>query len=55
MGESMQSQEHIEALSATGRTHDHAGETPQPAQIRPQDKMGRIDEKDGSLTRFGLL
>jgi hypothetical protein len=51
----MQGPQHIEALPATGSSHDEAGETPQPAQIRSQDKMGRIDKKDGALTGFGLL
>ena len=55
IGDGMQCPQHIEALSATGRTYDHTGETPQPAQIRPQDKMGCIDEKDRALTGFGLL
>jgi hypothetical protein len=55
VSDGMQSSQHIEALSATRSAHQHASETPEPAQIRPQDEMGRIDEKDGALTGFGLL
>jgi hypothetical protein len=55
MGDGMQGPQDVKALPTAGSTHDHTGETPQPAQIRSQDKMGRIDEKDRSLTGSGLL
>ena len=55
VGDGMQGSQHIEALPATGSTHHDASETPEPAQIGPEDKMGSIDEKDGALTGFGLL
>ena len=55
MGDGMQRPQDIEALPATGRTYEHAGKTPEPSQVGPEDEMGRIDEKDGSLTGFGLL
>jgi hypothetical protein len=55
MSHGMQSPQHIEALPTTRSTHQHAGKTPEPAQIGSQDEMGRIDEKDRALSGFGLL
>ena len=55
MGDGMECPQNIEALPTTGSSQHDAGETPEPAQIRPEDKMGRIDEKDASLTGLGLL
>jgi hypothetical protein len=42
-------------LPATGSPHHDASETPEPAQIGSEDKMGRIHEKDRPLSGFGLL
>jgi hypothetical protein len=55
MGDGMQRPQDIEALPATGSTHEHAGKTPYPSQRGPQDEMGRVNEKDDALTHFGLL
>ncbi len=55
MSNGMQSPQHIEAWPATRSTHEHTGKTPEPAQIGSQDEMGGIDEKDGTLSGFGLL
>lgn len=55
MGDGIQGSQHVEPLSPTGGPHHHTHNTPQPAQIGCQDKMGRIDEKDCPPPRFGLL
>jgi hypothetical protein len=55
VGEGMPRQEDSEAVPATGSAHDHAGKTPEPPQVGPEDELGRIDEKEGSLSGFGLL